>query len=148
MFRAISLFLLLPLLCAACGDDDALTSPTPPSLGIPFSQTDMRLGTGTEALNGRRATVNYTGWLYSTTATDNKGTQFDTSLADGRSPLGFTVGGGQVIRGWDQGVIGMRIGGQRRLIIPPELGYGVAGNGSAIPGNATLIFEIDLLNVQ
>ena len=105
----------------------------------------MRVGTGTEALNGRRATVNYTGWLYSTTAADNKGTQFDTSYD--KTPFAFLVGGGNVIRGWDIGVPGMRIGGQRQLIIPPELGYGVLGNGT-IPGNATLIFEIELLAVQ
>jgi FKBP-type peptidyl-prolyl cis-trans isomerase FkpA len=141
--------LCLPLLAAACGGggNDSPTSPTPPpSLGIPFSSTDMRVGTGAEALNGRRATVNYTGWLYSTTAAENKGTQFDTSY--GRTPFAFLVGGGGVIRGWDQGVIGMRVGGQRRLIIPPELGYGSAGSGSTIPGNATLIFEIELLSVQ
>lgn len=145
MFRAITLFVVLPLLCAACRGDDPFTSPSPPSLGIPFSSTDIAVGTGLTATNGRRVTVNYTGWLYSTTATDNKGDEFDTSV--GKTPFAFLLGGGQVIRGWDVGVIGMRIGGSRRLIIPPELGYGVTGNGS-IPGNATLIFEIDVLNVQ
>lgn len=140
--------LALPLLSGACGGggNDSPTSPTPPpSLGIPFSSTDMRVGTGAEALNGRRATVNYTGWLYSTTAAENKGTQFDSSY--GRTPFAFLVGAGTVIRGWDQGVVGMRVGGQRRLIIPPELGYGTNGSG-AIPGNATLLFEIELLAVQ
>ena len=144
--RRLALLLLLPLLAVACGDDDTPTGPSiPPSLGIPFTSTDMRVGTGTEALNGRRATVNYTGWLYSTTAADNKGTQFDTSYD--KTPFAFLVGGGNVIRGWDIGVPGMRIGGQRQLIIPPELGYGALGNGT-IPGNATLIFEIELLAVQ
>ena len=147
MSRFRLVVLCLPLLVAGCGGgNDSPTSPTPPpSLGIPFTSTDMRVGTGTEALNGRRATVNYTGWLYSTTAAENKGTQFDTSY--GRTPFAFLVGGGTVIRGWDQGVPGMRVGGQRRLVIPPELGYGTAGSGS-IPGNATLLFEIELLAVQ
>lgn len=90
-------------------------------------------------------TVNYTGWLYDSTKTDNKGTQFDTSI--GRGPFPFTLGVGQVIKGWDQGVVGMKVGGSRRLIIPPDLGYGAAGNGP-VPGNATLVFDIDLLTVQ
>jgi FKBP-type peptidyl-prolyl cis-trans isomerase len=140
------LCLCLALLAPACGDDDTPTGPTiPPSLGIPYSQTDMRVGTGAEALNGRRTTVNYTGWLYSTTEPENKGAQFDTSYD--KAPFAFLLGGGSVIRGWDIGVVGMRVGGQRRLVIPPELGYGVLGNGT-IPGNATLLFEIELLNAQ
>jgi FKBP-type peptidyl-prolyl cis-trans isomerase FkpA len=144
-FRLV-LCLCLALVAPACGDDDSPTGPTiPPSLGIPFTQTDMRVGTGAEALNGRRVTVNYTGWLYSTTEPENKGAQFDTSYD--KSPFAFLLGGGSVIRGWDLGVVGMRVGGQRRLIIPPELGYGVLGNGT-IPGNATLLFEIELLNAQ
>ena len=148
MFRVIRLLLLVPLLFAACGGggNDSPTAPTPtPSLGIPFSFTDLQVGTGLEAANGRRVTVNYTGWLYSTTAADNKGTQFDTSI--GKSPFAYLLGGGGVIAGWDLGIRGMRVGGSRRLIIPPELGYGVAGR-APIPGNATLIFDIDLLLVQ
>lgn len=127
---------------AGCGDD---ASPTSPSLNIPFSSTDIVVGTGTTANAGQTVRVYYTGWLYSTTATDNKGGVFDSNT----SGLGFqfTVGLGTVIKGWDQGVPGMKVGGKRRLIIPPELGYGVNGSGSAIPGNATLIFEIELLGV-
>lgn len=141
--------LLLAIGVAACGGDgDTGTNPTPPSLGIPFSTTDLVVGTGLEAQNGRRVTVNYTGWLYSTTAADNKGTQFDSSLSPGRTPFIYLLGGGGVIAGWERGIPGMRIGGRRRIIIPPELGYGTAGSGSTIPGNATLIFEVDLLNVQ
>lgn len=103
------------------------------------------MGTGTEATAGKTVRVYYTGWLYSTTATDNKGGVFDSNT----SGLGFsfTIGAGTVIKGWDQGVPGMKVGGKRRLIIPPELGYGVNGSGSVIPGNATLIFEIELLGV-
>lgn len=130
------------MLGAGCGEKD---SPLAPSLGIPFSATDIVVGTGTTAATGQTVRVYYTGWLYSTTATDNKGTQFDANTAG----LGFSfpLGAGQVIKGWDQGVVGMKVGGKRRLIIPPELGYGASGSGGVIPGNATLIFEIELLGV-
>ena len=133
-------FVSFPL--AGCGDDG---SPTAPSLNIPYSATDITVGTGTEATTGKTVRVYYTGWLYSTTATDNKGGVFDANVAG----LGFqfTLGVGGVIKGWDQGVVGMKVGGKRRLIVPPELGYGTAGAGTAIPGNATLIFEIELLAV-
>ncbi len=129
------------LLAAGCGDDNPLA----PSLGIPFSATDITVGTGSTAATGQTVRVYYTGWLYSTTATDNKGTQFDANIAG----LGyeFTIGVTAVIQGWHQGVPGMKVGGKRRLIIPPELAYGTGGNGNVIPGNATLIFEIELLAV-
>ena len=141
--------LCLSLFAAGCGgggDNTTVNTPTAPSLGIPYSQTDLTLGTGTEATNGRRVTVNYTGWLYSTTAADNKGTVFDTSA--GRGPFSYLLGGGGVIVGWERGIPGMRIGGTRKLIIPPELAYGSAGRPPSIPSNATLIFEIELLGVQ
>ena len=142
-----AIILMLSATTIACGGGGSTpTSSTPPSLGIPFSTTDLRVGTGLEALNGRRITVNYTGWLYSTTDADNKGTQFDTSA--GRGPFAFLLGAGQVIAGWERGVSGMRVGGQRRLVIPPELGYGTAGSGATIPGNATLLFEVEVLAVQ
>jgi FKBP-type peptidyl-prolyl cis-trans isomerase FkpA len=124
----------------ACGGDDS--SPTSPSVNVPFSQTDLRVGTGTEATTGRRLTVNYSGWLYSTSAAENKGRQFDS----GAFP--FTLGAGEVIRGFDQGVAGMRVGGLRRIVIPPDLGFGSQGNGTAIPPNATLIFEVELTAVN
>jgi FKBP-type peptidyl-prolyl cis-trans isomerase FkpA len=131
---------LLLTIVAACGED----SPTAPALNVPFSSTDIVVGTGTEAATGKTVRVYYTGWIYSTTATDNKGSQFDASL----SGLGFsfTVGAGQVIRGWDQGLPGMKVGGKRRLVIPPDLGYGSTANGP-IPANSTLLFEIELLSV-
>ena len=90
-------------------------------------------------------TVHYTGWLYSASAPDNKGTQFDTSAA--RGPFSFILGARQVIAGWDQGVAGMRVGGMRRLVIPPSLGYGGTANGP-IPANSTLVFDVELLSVQ
>jgi FKBP-type peptidyl-prolyl cis-trans isomerase FkpA len=129
------------------GNDGGGGSPTAPSANVPFSTTDLQVGTGTEATPGRAVAVNYTGWLYSTTSTDNKGTRFDSSLDPGRQPLVFTVGSNQVIAGFSQGVQGMRVGGTRRVVIPPNLGYGGQANGP-IPANSTLLFEISLLAVQ
>ena len=137
--------LMLALVAASCGGGNDAAPGTAPSGNVPYSQTDVRVGTGAEATAGRRITVHYTGWLYSATAPDNKGQQFDSSV--GGTPFAFTLGAGQVIRGWDQGVVGMRVGGQRRLVIPPALGYGATGQGP-IPPNATLIFDVELLNVS
>ena len=127
----------------ACGGDGP-AAPSP--AGVPYSQVDLRVGTGTEATAGRTITVNYTGWLYAAGAAENKGTQFDSSV--GRAPFSFVLGRGQVIAGWDQGVAGMRVGGQRRLVIPPSLAYGSAGSPPVIPPNATLVFDVELLTVQ
>ncbi len=143
--RSLAVALAVALVAAGCGGDDD-SSPTAPSVNVPYSQIDLRVGTGAEAVNGRRITVNYSGWLYDTTAPGNKGRLFDSSLMPGRTPFMFTLGTGSVIRGWDQGVAGMRVGGQRRLVLPPELAYGASGT-SGIPSNATLIFEIELLDV-
>lgn len=140
------LMCVLPVLMAlaACGGDNA--SPTAPTIPPqPFTITDLRLGTGAEAVNGKVLTVNYAGWLFSTTAADNKGSLFGTSV--GSNPLQFTLGTNAVIRGWEQGLVGMKVGGVRRLVIPPELAYGASGNGP-IPPNANLVFEVELLNVQ
>ena len=101
---------------------------------------DQVVGTGTEAVKGKQVSVHYTGWL-----TD--GTKFDSSKDRGQ-PFGFALGRGQVIQGWDDGVAGMKIGGKRKLTIPPELGYGAAGAGGVIPPNATLVFEVELLGVK
>ena len=111
-----------------------------------YTQTDLREGTGPMASSGHTATVNYTGWLYSADAPEHKGTKFDSSI--GRGPFAFKLGAGQVIRGWDQGVQGMKVGGQRRLVLPPEFGYGARGAGSTIPPNATLVFDVELLDVK
>ncbi len=104
-------------------------------------------GALTEATNGRLVTVHYTGWLYNQTAPGNKGTKFDSSRDRG-TPFSFTLGAGQVIRGWDQGVLGMKVGEQKTLVIPPELGYGSAGFPPVIPPNATLVFDVELLSVR
>ena len=101
---------------------------------------DLKVGEGSEVVKYNIVTVNYTGWL-----TD--GTKFDSSLNPGRSPFRFTVGGGQVIKGWDEGLIGMKVGGKRKLTIPPSMGYGNQDMG-VIPPNSTLIFEIDLLIIE
>ena len=132
------------VLLAACGGDSSPTAPSVPAQ--PFTITDLRVGTGAEATNGKVLTVNYAGWLYSTSAAENKGTLFDTSV--GRAPYSFTLGAGDVIRGWDQGVVGMKVGGVRRLVIPPELAYGAAGRAPSIPPNANLVFEVELVGVQ
>lgn len=129
---------------AALGLGACAESPTGPSSGAPYTQVDLRLGTGADAVTGKDAVVNYTGWLYDPTKTDGKGLQFDTSV--GGTPLTFTVGGGGVIQGFDRGVTGMKAGGARRVVVPPSLGYGGSRNGS-IPPFATLVFEIELIEV-
>jgi FKBP-type peptidyl-prolyl cis-trans isomerase FkpA len=116
-----------------------------PSVNVAFSQTDLTVGSGTEAVRGKTVTVNYTGWLYDANKAENKGAQFDTSI--GRGPFSFVLGTGQVIAGWDQGVTGMKVGGKRRLVIPPSLGYGSQAVGS-IPANSTLVFDVELLSVS
>jgi FKBP-type peptidyl-prolyl cis-trans isomerase len=100
---------------------------------------DIQVGSGATAAPGETVTVNYTGWL-------ENGKKFDSSI--GRGPFSFKLGGGQVIKGWDEGVAGMRVGGKRQLRIPPELGYGSRGAGGVIPPNATLIFDVELLSVK
>lgn len=114
------------------------------SEGLQFE--DTTLGTGAEAVAGKRVRVHYTGWLYDPTTSKNRGTKFDSSKDRGQ-PFSFGLGGGEVIRGWDEGVKGMKVGGTRVLTIPPEMGYGARGAGGAIPPNATLVFEVELLGV-
>jgi FKBP-type peptidyl-prolyl cis-trans isomerase FkpA len=132
---------LLVLSAAAVGCAESATAPS----SAPFSQADVRVGTGADAASGATATVNYTGWLYDASRPDHKGLQFDSSI--GRTAFTFVLGAGQVIKGWDQGVPGMKVGGLRRLVIPPSLAYGDTRRG-VIPPNATLLFEIELLNVE
>jgi FKBP-type peptidyl-prolyl cis-trans isomerase FkpA len=104
---------------------------------------DIKVGTGAEAIKGMKVTVHYTGWLY---VNGKRGTKFDSSVDRGQ-PFSFSLGAGQVIQGWDEGVAGMKVGGKRELFIPPNLGYGAAGAAGAIPPNATLDFEVELLKV-
>ena len=110
-------------------------------------KTDDAAGSGHEAVAGRRVTVHYTGWLYDESKPDKKGPQFDSSR-DRNEPFTFRLGGGEVIRGWDEGVAGMKVGGRRTLTIPPAYGYGARGAGGVIPPNATLIFDVELLKVD
>ncbi|MEO8680488.1 MAG: FKBP-type peptidyl-prolyl cis-trans isomerase [Vicinamibacterales bacterium] len=142
MIRNALMGLMVAVAAAGCSKD---TATSPSTVNVPFSTTDLRVGTGAEAATGRAATVNYTLWLYNSAGTDNKGTLVQTSV--GGSPFTFTVGTG-VIPGFSQGVVGMKVGGLRRITIPPSLGYGSQGQPPSIPGNATLIFEIELLAVQ
>ena len=145
--RALAVLIAAGVLTTSACSGDTETSPTILP-GAPFSTTDIRVGTGAEATAGRRATVNYTGWLYDPVLPENKGRQFDSSVAPGRQPFALTVGAGGVIRGFDRGVTGMRVGGQRRVVIPPDLGYSSSGSpDGVIPPNATLVFDIELLDV-
>jgi FKBP-type peptidyl-prolyl cis-trans isomerase len=108
---------------------------------------DDRVGTGAEAQAGRVVTVHYTGWLYDESRPDHKGQQFDSSR-DRNEPFMFNLGAGEVVQGWDQGVAGMKVGGRRMLTIPPAMGYGARGAGGVIPANATLLFDVELLDVK
>ena len=125
---------------SACSD-----SPTEPINNGSYSQLDLVQGTGTDAQAGKVISVHYTGWFFDESEPNRRGVQFDSST--GGTPFSFTLGVGQVIPGWDQGLIGMRVGGIRRLVIPPSLAYGAIRN-SSVPPNATLRFEVELLEVQ
>ena len=110
-------------------------------------KTDVKLGTGDLATAGKNVSVHYTGWLYDAAAADHHGKKFDSSR-DRNEPFEFPLGAGRVIQGWDQGVAGMKVGGQRTLVIPASMGYGARGAGGAIPPNATLVFDVELLGVH
>ncbi|MBC3877586.1 FKBP-type peptidyl-prolyl cis-trans isomerase [Undibacterium sp. FT79W] len=116
------------------------------TVGSKLQKIDVKTGTGQEIAAGNNALVHYTGWLHDPLAAKEHGTQFDSS--SGRPPFSFTVGAGKVIKGWDQGVVGMKVGGKRTLIIPPELAYGARGAGGVIPPNATLIFDVELVGIR
>jgi FKBP-type peptidyl-prolyl cis-trans isomerase FkpA len=136
--------LLLMGLIAACGSKPA----TAPLSGVNSMQTvELKPGTGETVIAGKVAVVQYTGWLYEASATDHKGKQFDSSRTGGQ-PFRFPVGAGQVIKGWDQGVAGMKVGESRRLVIPADLAYGDAGAGGVIPPGATLVFDIELIAIE
>jgi len=138
------LLLLVALVAVASCGDDTPTGPSP-TTSAPFSQTDLVIGTGPiAAAAGNTVTVAYTGWLHNSARPDAKGTQFQTATLQP-----FVLGTGRVISGWDQGLVGMRAGGQRRLVIPPELAYGNnSPDPSVIPQNATLVFDVTMNNVQ
>lgn len=148
----------LALLLAACNNGVA---PQSAGSGEPLSEstqketpvtelikTDLVEGTGPAIAAGQKASVHYTGWLFATDAPDQKGKQFDSSRTRGQ-PFDFPVGGRRVIAGWDEGVVGMKVGGERRLVIPASLGYGAGGaGGGLIPPNATLVFDVELLAIK
>jgi FKBP-type peptidyl-prolyl cis-trans isomerase FkpA len=108
---------------------------------------DLAPGTGAEIKSGQNALVHYTGWLFDANAPENKGKKFDSSV-DRNEPFEFPVGAGMVIKGWDEGVVGMKVGGKRRLVIPPEMGYGARGAGGVIPPGATLVFDVELVEIR
>jgi FKBP-type peptidyl-prolyl cis-trans isomerase FkpA len=137
--------LILLLIVVAAGMAGCSDSPTAPSNFAAYSQTDLTVGTGGDAVAGKLLTVHYTGWFYGEARPEKKGPIFDSSA--GGDPFIFMLGVGEVIEGWDQGVQGMKVGGVRRLVIPPSLAYGRFRNGP-IPPNATLLFEIELLEVE
>jgi FKBP-type peptidyl-prolyl cis-trans isomerase FkpA len=131
-------------LCAACTEKPA-EPPAGPVNSLEI--VDLKAGEGASIAAGQRAVVQYTGWLYDASAPDKKGKEFDSSRRSGE-PFRFTVGAGQVIKGWDQGVVSMKIGGFRRLTIPADLAYGENGAGGVIPPGATLVFEVELVGIE
>jgi FKBP-type peptidyl-prolyl cis-trans isomerase FkpA len=132
--------LLLAGLAAGC-----IKAPTSPTKTPAFSHTDLKVGSGAEAVTGSVLSVHYTGWLYDPSKPDFKGAQFDSSA--GGDPFIFTLGSRSVIAGWDQGLVGMKVGGIRRLVIPPSYAYG-AVRVSAIPANATILFDVELISLE
>ena len=117
-----------------------------PAIAAGMVKTDTEVGKGKVATAGKMVEVHYTGWLHDPKADKQRGKQFDSSV--GRGPFSFPLGGGRVIKGWDEGVAGMKVGGKRTLVIPPEMGYGSRGAGGVIPPNATLVFDVELLDVK
>ena len=138
VWRAFALLAVAALLCPG---SNAAQEPVKAKSGLTY--IDHKVGDGDEAVKGVMVTVHYTGWLYEN---GKRGKKFDSSHDRGR-PFSFKLGAGMVIKGWDQGVKGMKVGGKRELIIPPDLGYGSRGAGNAIPPNSTLDFEVELLKV-
>ncbi len=137
--RPTAIALLLGgLFCISCSSGSGVTQ---------LQKTDTTVGTGAEARKGSAVRVHYTGWLYDPKTADHKGKRFDSSR-DRNEPFEFHVGAGEVIPGWDEGVQGMKVGGSRQLTIPPAMAYGENGAGGVIPPNATLLFDIELLDVR
>ncbi len=153
-FRFIVPGLLVALLTTGCEQQGATEAPENNAGSVDMSEVitelvivDVVEGDGAVAEPGRPVVVHYTGWLYEPAAEDNKGSKFDSSVDRGQ-PFVFPLGGGRVIKGWDEGVAGMKVGGKRTLIIPPHKAYGAAGAGAVIPPNATLVFDVELLEIQ
>jgi FKBP-type peptidyl-prolyl cis-trans isomerase FkpA len=143
----LSAALLAPLTGCAPPRPSSQTTTSAENQVAALQVQDLVVGQGAEAAPGSKVTVHYSGWLYEQAAPDHKGKAFDSSRESGR-PFSFALGARQVIAGWDQGVAGMRVGGQRRLVIPAALAYGDQGAGGVIPPQATLVFDVELLEVQ
>jgi FKBP-type peptidyl-prolyl cis-trans isomerase FkpA len=146
-FALLSAALAAPLTGCAPPRPSSQTTTSAENQVAALQVQDLVVGQGAEAAPGSKVTVHYSGWLYEQAAPDHKGKAFDSSRESGR-PFSFALGARQVIAGWDQGVAGMRVGGQRRLVIPAALAYGDQGAGGVIPPQATLVFDVDLLEVQ
>jgi FKBP-type peptidyl-prolyl cis-trans isomerase FkpA len=129
----------------ACGAKPPAAAP--PSNVSSLEIVELKPGSGAAIAAGQQAVVQYTGWLYESSAPDHKGKEFDSSSHSGQ-PFRFVIGAGQVIKGWDQGVLGMQAGGRRRLIVPPDLAYGESGAGGVIPPGATLVFDVELEGIE
>lgn len=146
--KIIALTAILGLSAVACSDTSTnKAGKQTMSENSSFIKTDTVVGEGATAASGQNVSVHYTGWLFDEKAEGNRGSKFDSSVDRG-SPFEFPLGAGRVIKGWDEGVVGMNIGGKRTLTIPPEMGYGAAGAGGVIPPNATLIFDVELLAIK
>ena len=144
---AMLLALIITVSCQNTGDQQMSDEQDRPTTVTEMIVEDIVVGDGAEATAGASAVVHYTGWLYAPGNPDNRGNKFDSSVDRGQ-PFTFPVGQGRVIRGWDEGVAGMKVGGKRVLIIPPDMGYGARGAGDAIPPNSTLLFEVELLDLN
>lgn len=148
MPKTFATLLSITLLCTVIQVQAQTSTGNTSSVAInELQKIDTVVGTGAEARSGAGVSVHYTGWLYEASAPAHKGKKFDSSLDRGQ-PFSFPLGGGRVIRGWDEGVAGMKVGGKRTLVIPPQMGYGERGAGNVIPPNATLIFDVELLGVR
>jgi FKBP-type peptidyl-prolyl cis-trans isomerase FkpA len=150
--RSVFIALLLAAASASAQEGSqpaASAAPAVQSQAPTVLVTDTVVGKGKEAVPGHKVVVNYTGWFYKPMAKNQRGRSFDSSVGPGREPLEFNLGAGQVIKGWDQGVAGMKVGGKRTLVIPSVLAYGKRGaGGGAIPPDSDLIFDVELLDVK
>ena len=147
-FPKIALLACIAMNAACSGKSEAPPSAAPNANPVTSLQkVTLKPGSGAVIGGGQIAVVQYTGWLYEAGAADHKGKQFDSSLTR-REPFKFPLDTGSVIKGWDQGVIGMKVGESRRLVIPPELAYGDAGAGGVIPPGATLVFDVELVGIE
>jgi FKBP-type peptidyl-prolyl cis-trans isomerase FkpA len=145
--RLVAAFVLTSALLACAPKQEAAVAPPQQSGLTELKSEDLKVGEGAEVAAGQIAVMQYTGWLYETSAKDNKGKEFDSSKNAGK-PFKFRLGTGDVIKGWDKGVLGMKVGGARRLVIPPELAYGDSGAGGVIPPGATLVFDVELVGIE